>query len=90
MYLVAGFILGGIIAIFLLSKLVGVIAFRKVASPKKQIFSVCIAFVLATILAGYGFADGGPPTFSEAGIQYGIASIILLAIQLAEFYIKKK
>lgn len=85
-----GFILGSIIAIFLLSKLVGVIAFRKISSPKKQIFSVFVAYVLATVLAGYGLADGGPPEFVEAAIRYGIAAIILLSIQMIVFYAQQK
>ena len=89
MYL-TGFILGGIIAIFLLSKLVGVIAFRKTSSPKKQVFSICVAYALATVLAGYGLADGGPPEFVEAAVRYGIAAIILLSIQMIVFYAQRK
>jgi uncharacterized membrane protein len=89
MYLI-GFILGGTITIFLLSKLVGVIVFRKIIPPKKQIFSVCIAFVLATVIAGYGIADGGPPEFVEAAAIYGIASIIVLTIQVVVYYSKRK
>lgn len=89
MYL-TGFILGGIIAIFLLSKLVGVIAFRKTSPPKKQVFSICVAYALATVLAGYGLADGGPPEFVEAAVRYGIAAIILLSVQLIVFYAQRK
>ncbi len=89
MYLIA-FLLGAVLGIFLLSSLVGFVAFRKVSLLKKQIFSVAIAFVIASILGAYGLADGGEPKFLQSTIQYGIASIILLAIQITVFYVKRK
>lgn len=89
MYIVA-FILGGVLAVFLLSTLVGFVAFRKVDPPKKQLFSVTVAFVIASILGAYGLADGDEPKFLQSIIQYGIASILLLAIQMAVFFVKRK
>jgi len=84
------FIFGAVLAIMLISTIIGAIVFRKVAPPKKQIFSTGVAFVVATIIAGYGFFNGGKPTFHLSAQLYGIASIILLAIYLPAFYIKQK
>jgi len=85
MYL-AGFILGGMIAIYLLSKLAGVLAFRKVPPPKRQVFSVGVAFIVATVIAGFALADEGQTAFGRAALLYGIASILVLGIQLLVFY----
>jgi hypothetical protein len=51
--------IGAVFGIFLLSKLVELILFRKVDPPKKQIFSTTLAFVFASIIGAYGLADEG-------------------------------
>lgn len=89
MYTVA-FILGGVIAILILSTLVGYVAFRKVEPPKRQLYSVAAAFVIASILGAYGLANGGEPKFIQSTIQYGIASIVLLIIQVSIYFVKRK
>ena len=84
------FISGAVLVILLISTIIGAIVFRKVAQPKKQIYSTGVAFVVATIIAGYGIANGGEPTYHLSAKLYGIASIILLAIYLPAFYIQQK
>ncbi len=84
-----GFILGAVLGIFLISSLIELVALRKIAKPKRHYFSVPIAWLVATLLAGYGMADGGDPQFYRAAINYGIASIILLAICLAAHSLQK-
>jgi peptidoglycan/LPS O-acetylase OafA/YrhL len=85
------FIAGGVVGIFILSSLVSFIALRKVVKPKKYVISVPIAWVLATILAGYGSATQDQnPQFLTAAINYGIAALILLAIQTGVFHLRKE
>ena len=72
--------LGSVFGMFLISSLVGVVFFRKMEKPKKNYLSIPIGWVLATIVGGYGLADGRDPQFIVAAINYGIASIILIAI----------
>ena len=83
------FMLGAVLGIFLISSFVGFAAFRKMQKPKKYYFSIPVAWVLATILAGYGMADGGDPKYVVAAINYGIASIILLAIYAVINFMRK-
>lgn len=84
------FLVGAVIGILILSTLVSFLVFRKVESPKKQVYSVIVAYLLSIVLAGYGSADGGQPQFLAATINYGIASVILLSIQLLLFHFQKK
>ncbi|MBL4584016.1 MAG: hypothetical protein JKX83_05310 [Pseudomonadales bacterium] len=83
------FILGAVLGMYLISSLVGFVAFRKMEKPKKHYLSVPIAWVLSTILAGYGMADGGDPQFVAAAINYGIASVTLLAIYAVTHLVRK-
>ena len=83
-------ILGSVFGIFLISSLIGFVLFRKMEKPKKNYLSISIGWVLGTILAGYGSADGGDPQFIVAAINYGIASIILIAIYAATHFVRKK
>jgi peptidoglycan/LPS O-acetylase OafA/YrhL len=84
------FMLGAVVGIFLISSLVGFLVFRKIDKLKKHLYSISIAWVIATIIAGYGMADGGDPQFLAAAINYGIASIILLAIYFSVDFVSKK
>ncbi|MBQ0797800.1 MAG: hypothetical protein KBT63_00850 [Porticoccaceae bacterium] len=84
------FIIGAVIGMYLISSLVGFIAFKKTEKPKKYLYAIPVAWVLATVIAGYGLADGGEPQFAVAAINYGIASIILLAIHMLVYYVKNK
>jgi peptidoglycan/LPS O-acetylase OafA/YrhL len=83
------FIIGAVVGMYLISSLVAVIAFKKFEKPRKQLYSIPVAWILATILAGYGMADSGEPKFVYAAINYGIASIILIAIHLAVYFTQK-
>jgi O-antigen/teichoic acid export membrane protein len=82
------FLAGAVIAMFLISSLVGFLVFRKTDKPKKHLFSVPIAWGIATVIAGYG--EGGTSPFLTAAINYGIASIILLAIYLSSDFLLGK
>jgi len=44
------------------------------------------AFVLASILGAYGLADEGEPKFFQSTFDYGVASIIWLAIQMTIYF----
>jgi hypothetical protein len=80
------FYIGAVFGIFLLSKTAELFVFRQVNPPKKQIFSTMSAFVLASILGAYGLADEGEPKFFQSTFDYGIASIIWLALQMTIYF----
>jgi len=80
------FYIGAVFGIFLLSKTAELFVFRQVNPPKKQIFSTMSAFVLASILGAYGLADEGEPKFFQSTFDYGVASIIWLAIQMTIYF----
>jgi len=82
------FLIGAVIGMYLLSSLVGFIAFRKTEKPKKYLYVIPISWLLATVMAGYGLANGGEPLFVVAAINYGIASVILLAMHMISYFIK--
>ena len=76
------FLLGAALGLFLISRLIRFLLFRKTPYPWKQILSTSSATVAAIYLAGYGLADGGPPKFIEAGFVYGPTGLILLVAEL--------
>lgn len=76
------FIFGAVIGTFLLSTFVGFIFLRKIKNPKKYYYSIPISWVISTIIAGYGLADGESPQFLTAAINYGFASIILISLYI--------
>jgi len=82
------YLAGAVIGMYLISSLVGFIIFRRTDKPKKYLYTIPIAWILATIIAGYGLADGGEPKFAVAAINYGTASIILLAIRMISHFLK--
>ena len=71
-----GYYIGGSIAVYLLSLLLGRFFFRKQNEKKKIIYSVASAFIVAVILSGFGAADGGP--FNPQVATYFISSVIVL------------
>jgi len=80
------FILGAAIGLFIISSLVGLVAFRKTEQPKKHFFvSNCVG-----ARNDYCGLWGGDPQFIVAAINYGIASIILLVIFIAAHLVRKK
>ena len=80
-----GFLIGAVIGTLVFSYLVDVIFLRKVDQPKKLFVSVLITFPAVSIIAAYGMADGGQPVFVTSFINYGIASVIVLALRFS-FY----
>jgi uncharacterized membrane protein YczE len=84
------FIFGAVIGTFLLSTFIGFIFLRKINSPKKYYYSIAITWIVSTIIAGYGLADGGAPQFLTAAINYGVASIILISLYILTDLFKKR
>ena len=74
-----GYYIGGSIAVYLLSLLLGRFFFRKQHEKKKIIYSVALAFIVAVILSGFGAADGGP--FNPQVATYFISSVIVLVFR---------
>ena len=72
-----GAYIGGSLAVYVMSLLLGRIFFRKQHEKKKIIYSVALAFIVAVIISGFGAADGGP--FNPQIATYFISSVIVLA-----------
>ncbi|HEV2532032.1 hypothetical protein, partial [Phenylobacterium sp.] len=61
-YLIGGFV-GGVIAMFLLSRLT-LWLFKRLGDNEKRISAAhATAYAIAVIAGGFGFANGGPPRF---------------------------
>jgi Ca2+/Na+ antiporter len=55
-----GAVAGGVIGILLLSFIIELMLFKKQEPPKRAISTAGLAYVLATVLYGFGSANGGP------------------------------
>ncbi len=83
------FIIGAVIGCYLLSTLVSFIFLRRIKNTRKYYYSIPISWVISTVIAGYGLANGGAPQFLISAINYGIASIILLSIYIIIDFLSK-
>ena len=80
-YLIGQFV-GGIIAIYLLMRLV-LVAFRRSRyKPESVIAAACMALVIATVLGGYGFGGNGEPMFAASFFTYALPGVFATAIEL--------
>jgi tellurite resistance protein TehA-like permease len=82
-------LIGAIIGIYALSYIFRLTLFRKLDAPKKQIYSILLLYPVAIIVSGYGRANVGEPGFLTGFILYGIATIVVIAITLVIFYLRK-
>ena len=77
-----GQLFGGIVITYLIMRLV-MLAFRaNKYKPKSIVISAGCTLLIATVIGGFGFADGGPPVFLSAFSVYGIPAVISMGIEL--------
>ena len=74
------FVLGGTISIYLLSKLIGLVLFRKSQEKDKIIYTSALAFVASIFLSGVG--EGVDGSFEPAIFEYATSTLIILALRL--------
>jgi len=73
------FLVGGLIICYLISRLL-LRVFKSIANPSQRVaFSHLATLGIATLLGGFGMADGGAPRFGHAFAQY-LIPVVLLAI----------
>ena len=75
-----GQIIGSVLAIMVLSAIWQLLFRRFLSDYAKAGASVVAAVVTATILYGFGSADGGSPNFTAGLLPYGIAGVIVFGL----------
>lgn len=88
-------ILGGTVSIYLLIIFIlwvipKISNLPKSNTPKSILFASLIALAIATLIGGYGYADGGDPVFEEAFVQSLIPAVLAASIVLFRTKFKKK
>ncbi|MFV0477525.1 MAG: hypothetical protein ACK5ME_06815 [Parahaliea sp.] len=82
-------VFGGVLGLFVIASLLAATLFRKCNKPGRQVCSVLLAWLIATVLAAYGMANGEEPDFISSALIYGAAAIILLAIYLGVYFARE-
>lgn len=87
-----GFILGGIVVVYLLIRLWQRMLIRvPMLWAMRVAIATLLAFATATLLAGFGLANGGPPVFAEAALLYLIPAAVAFLIEtLRQFIASRK
>lgn len=71
---------GGLVAMLILSRIT-MWALKGVGdNPRRIGLAHALAFALAIVLGGFGFADGGAPRFGYAAASYALPALIVLAV----------
>ena len=77
-----GGVIGGIVILYLMTRLI-LLAFRdNKHKTSAVVISACIALAIATLLAGYGMADGNSPDFLNSFTTYLIPTPIVIAMEV--------
>ena len=84
-YLMA--IIGGLVPVFLLSLLFSRFLFRNLETKNKIIYSVIVAFIVTTIISGFGNMNGG--SFNPKILEYFFSSLIVLSLRLIYVSLRK-
>ena len=85
-----GSLIGGIAIIYLMTRLI-LLAFRdKKRDSRSIVIAACISLFIATVLGGYGFAEGGPPNFLNAFLNYVLQTLIVIGIEIVRVKVKKE
>jgi hypothetical protein len=79
-----GLIIGGVIAIYLLSLLIEWALFKRILDDPRAggLASTACAFVLAVILYGFGNANGGAWNPMPGAIAYLVGAVIVAILRL--------
>jgi uncharacterized membrane protein len=72
--------------VFLFSNLL----FKKKESPKRELFALPLAWMVASIAGGYMNATTGVPRFDVSLLQYGIGAFLLLIYYVSAAFAKKR
>ena len=76
------FFAGALLVTWIVSRLARRVLFNKATGSQRALGPNVVALVLATLLGGLGLADGGPPQFVTALVQYLPPVLLLAAIDM--------
>jgi hypothetical protein len=85
-----GIIVGGLIITFIVSRLLTLVFRRWLANPKALVAANLATLVIATVIGGFGLADGGAPKFVLAFAQYTIPVLIWLVFDFVRWKMATK
>jgi hypothetical protein len=74
------FVLGGTIAMAVLTGLVSLFTRRFQVGTPYRLTTVGFAYAIAVVLYAFGSADGGPINWTAGIIPYGIGALIVLVL----------
>jgi hypothetical protein len=79
---IVAFMIGALLITFLVSRLIGLLIRRWVSNPTKLLIANFGTLMVATVLGGYGFANGEQPLFSTAFFSYVVPVMVWLVHDL--------
>lgn len=77
-----GFFVGSLVIMYLLMRLILLAFGKRRRAGSSVLIAAGLAFLLSTLLAGFGLADGGAPVFLEAFLSYAPAAIAAVMLEL--------
>jgi len=80
------FFVGAIFGVYLISRFVRLAFGKNKRTYKAALIADSVTLAIATIVGGYGIADGGPPVFQQAFSAYFLPVAIVLAFDLVNAY----
>lgn len=83
--------IGGILPIWLLSLLFGRLFFKEMEKSKKINYSALVAYVVGTILSGFGNMNGGGiENFSPFYLEYLFSAVLVILIRQGMLKVRGK
>ena len=83
-----GFIVGGLLAMSVLMLIWRWVLSRWLSDILLPIVATAGAFVTAILVGGFGLADGGPPQFWLAFVNYLIPAIVVGVVGVGMFFFR--
>lgn len=74
------FLLGGLLLTFLVSRVLRATVFRRVSGWTRVLGANALTLGVATLVGGFGFADGAPPRFGYALTAYALPVLFWVVV----------
>ena len=90
MAFIIGGLIGGLFLMIILMSIWRWVLSRWLSGLLLPVVATISAFSTATLIGGFGMADGGPPQFWLAFTKYLIPALVVGAVGVAIFFIKSR